>query len=50
MFFKSFMEAARYLKEINPDLKSDEKGMSSNIQRAIKRNIKAYGYTWERLN
>ena len=46
--FDSLSDAARWVKE-NSNYKSDIKGMTSNISRAIKKQNCAYGYKWDRI-
>ena len=47
--FKSITEACLWLKDNDSSIKGQVKGMNSNINRAIKNNIKAYGYHWSKI-
>lgn len=47
--FKTRKSAVEWLKENNSTLTGESTGMSSNISRAIKRNIKAYGFHWKEI-
>ena len=47
--FKTRKSAVEWLKENNSTLTGESSGMSSNISRAIKRNIKAYGFHWKEI-
>lgn len=44
--FNSLSDAARWIKA-NSNYKTDIKGMTSNISRAIKKQTNAYGYKWD---
>lgn len=48
--FESTKSAVQWLKNNDNTLKSDIKGMSSNICRAIRKNIKAYKYHWKYID
>lgn len=45
--FESLTTAAQWIKDNDNKLKGDIKGMTSNIRRAIRTNIKAYKYHWQ---
>lgn len=47
--FKSITDACLWLKDNDSRIKGQIYGMNSNISRAIKKNIKAYGYHWARI-
>lgn len=47
--FTSITEAAKWILENNSKYNTTVKNMTGNISRAIKRNIKAYGYKWSYL-
>lgn len=47
--FDSISQACLWLKENNSRLNGTIKGMCSNINRAIKKDIKAYGYHWVKI-
>lgn len=47
--FKSISDACLWLKDNDSSITGNIYGMNSNINRAIKRNIRAYGYHWIKI-